>query len=183
MKALTTLIAFLRGINVSGQKPVRMTDLVALFESLGYARVRTYIQSGNVVFEAAAGGVDALESDIGEAIRKKYGYEVTVIIRTADELRDIVAGNPLLKILGIAPDRFYVTLFDRIPDARKVAGLAMGEDDAERYEVKGREAYLYCPRGYGRSRLNNQAFEKKLGLAATTRSWKTMLALLEMTQP
>jgi uncharacterized protein (DUF1697 family) len=175
-----TLIALLRGINVSGQKSVKMVDLAALLESLGFENVRTYIQSGNVVFASSSADVGKIGKQIGEAIRVKFGFEVTVIVRTAEELGKIISGNPLLKLPGIDEDRLHVTLLSEPPDAKAVAQLAMGESKNEKYRVLGREAYLYCPDGYGTSKLNNSAFEKKLGVRATTRTWKTMRALYEM---
>ncbi len=175
-----TLIAFLRGINVSGRKPVKMAELAALVESLGFENVRTFIQSGNVVSDSSAKDTWKAETLIGEAIRKNFGFDVTVIVRTADEQGKIIAGNPLLKDRGVDEDRLHVTLLAAQPAKDVLAGLAMGESKNERYAVKGREAYLYCPDGYGRSKLNNTAFEKKLGVPATTRTWKTMKALVEM---
>jgi uncharacterized protein (DUF1697 family) len=177
-----TLVAFLRGVNVSGRKPVKMADLAALVESLGFKNVRTYIQSGNVVFDSPAKDTRKAGSLIGEAIIKKYGFDVTVIVRTADELGKIIAGNPLLKDSGVDEDRLHVTILEAAPEKGVVAGLAMGESKNEKFQVKGNEVYLYCPDGYGRSKLNNTAFEKKLGVPATTRTWKTIRALYEMTR-
>jgi uncharacterized protein (DUF1697 family) len=172
-------IALLRGINVSGHKPVKMDELRKSFETLGFKKVRTYVQSGNVVFESE-GAAAGLGGKIQERLRMDFGYEVPVLVRTAKEMEQAVRDNPLPKERGLDAERFHVTfLSDKAPRtaAKDLAALAA---KPERYRVAGREIYLYCPKGYGRSKLANAAIEKMLGVGATTRNWKTVNALLAM---
>lgn len=170
----------LRGINVGGQKKIRMADLRGLYESLGFEKVRSYIQSGNVVFETAIKDAEEISEKLELEIRKVYGFDVSVILRSVLEMKKIVGGNPFLKGEGIDLSKLHIVFLKekagKIPkgDIDKVKGT--GEEVA-----KSRcEIYLFLPNGYGRSKLNNNFFEKKLGIPATTRNMKTAKKLLEM---
>ena len=174
-----TYLALLRGINVSGQKSIKMAELVKLFESLKFKNVRSYIQGGNVIFDSPSLNSLALTSQIETAIKKKFGFDVHVILRTSDELKKIVAGNPLLKEKNIQTDKLHITFLKVTPDKNLISKLEMNEASNEKYIIKNREIYLCCPNGYGKTKLNNMAFEKKLNVIATTRNWKTTTTLLE----
>ena len=175
-----TFIALLRGINVVGHKIIKMAELAKLFESLKFRSVRTYVQSGNVIFETSASNSATLSRTIEMAIEKKFGFSVSVILRTPEELKKIVTGNPLLKDRGVQIERLYVTYLKELPEKKLVSSLEMNQASNEKYIVKAREIYLYCPNGYGRTKLNNNIFEKKLNVVATTRNWNTTTTLLEM---
>ena len=175
-----TCIALLRGINVVGHKIIKMAELAKLFESLKFRSVRTYVQSGNVIFETFSSNTATLSRAIETAIEKKFGFSVSVVLRTPDELKKIVSGNPFLKGRGVQTERLYVTLLKELPEKKVVSSLEMNQASNEKYVVKGREIYLYCPNGYGRTKLNNNIFEKKLNAVATTRNWKTTTTLLEL---
>jgi uncharacterized protein (DUF1697 family) len=177
-----THVALLRGINVSGQKRVKMAELVALFASLGLRGVRTCVQSGNVLFEAPEAGAPTLAARIERAIEERFGFAVEVILRTAEDLEKVVAGSPFAGDPSAGDVRVYVTFLKTAPEKRLVSSLAMNEAEGERYAVRGREIYLFCPNGYGKTKLGNVAFEKKLGVVATTRNWKTTTTLLELTR-
>ena len=177
-----TFIALLRGINVGGQKSIKMTDLVHLFESLGMENVRTYVQSGNVLFEHASATSAQIARRIEKKIEQTYGSDVSVIIRTPVELKKVISRNPFLKKSGVQTDRLYVTFLSEVPNARSVAALDIPKDPQEKFTIAGKEVYLYCPNGYGNSKLNNTTFEKKLNVVATTRNWKTTTMLLELSQ-
>jgi uncharacterized protein (DUF1697 family) len=176
---MSTYVAILRGINVSGHKVIKMERLRALFEDLGFANVKTYVQSGNVIFgtdEPPAG----LAPKIEKKILKEFGFDVPVLTKSARELTDIVARNPLAKEPGIDPAKLHVTFLsnDAPRDAVKLLQpLAMG---AEKIQIAGRAVYLYCPNGYGNTKLTNTTIEKKLACRATTRNWATTNKLLEM---
>lgn len=159
-----------------GGKRVAMKDLKALVEGLGHQDVATYIQSGNVVFRAKSGGAKKLAGDIQKAITKEMGLEVTILLRSPDELRDVTAANPFPGV----EDKLHVTFLDAEPDPSKVAAVDHDAYPPDAFEVKGREVYLHCPEGYGNSKLINSFWEKKLGVAATTRNWRTVNKLLEM---
>jgi len=170
----------LRGINVSGQKTIKMEDLRASFGALGFSMVRTYVQSGNVVFEAPKTSTTSLSVKIGEKILSDYGFSVPLVLRTSEEMKKILRVNPFLKERGIDRSKLHVTFLSELP-----AKAALGKLDGlnvlpDQFRVKGREIYLYCPNGYGRTKLSNVAFEKLLSLEATTRNWKTVNTLAEM---
>jgi uncharacterized protein (DUF1697 family) len=173
-------VALLRGINVSGQKPVPMERLRGSFAAMGFHNVRTYVQSGNVVFETAADIRDALTRKIEERIRRDFGFSVVVILRTAKELEKIVKTNPFLSEEAIDQATFHVTFLAAPPNKTALKNLETLPTSLDRFCLIGREIYLYCPDGYGKTKLSNSAFEKRLSVGATTRKWKTTTVLCEM---
>ena len=177
---MTTYISLLRGINVSGQKKIKMAGLVSLYEALGLKKVRTYVQSGNVIFDSAAGGARKLSQKIEEEIQKVFGFSVTVLIRTAAELQDVAENNLFLKKKATDITKLHVTFLSEKPDKAALKQLETIETGGDAFEVAEKHIYLYCPNGYGRTKLSNTFFEKKLKVAATTRNWNTVTALLEM---
>src|SRR6187399_408069 len=104
---MQTYIALLRGINVSGHKKIKMPDLKAMFEALGFTNVHTYIQSGNVVFESKS--ATGLESKISAKILEQFGFEVSVICRTAKEMEQVITRNPYAGMVGFEAEKLYVT--------------------------------------------------------------------------
>ena len=177
---MTTYICMLRGINVSGQKPVKMDRLKALCESLGLTRVTTYIQSGNVVFASPASDAHELEGLIRESIERVFGYQVHVFIRTVEEFARISMVNPFLEEPGIDLSKLHVTFLSASPHPTGIDQLSAVDAGSDRLRSMGREIYLHCPDGYGKTRLSNPFLEKKLGVSATTRNWKTVLKLVEI---
>jgi uncharacterized protein (DUF1697 family) len=175
----TTYAALLRGINLARHKRVAMAELRALVEGLGCADVRTYVQSGNVVFRSDRSAAD-LARAIEKAIDKELGLDVTVVIRTDRQLRDLVAKNPFV---GQKPPQktLYVAFLAEKPDRTRVRQLIEGNFEPERFDVAGDDVYLFFPNGYGRVKLNNAMLERQLGVAATTRNWRTVTALAELT--
>ena len=168
---MTTYVALLRSVNVGG-RILRMDELRAVMAGLGYADVRTYIQSGNVLF-GAEGAVTAqeLERALGEASARPVG----VLLRTAAEMAAIAAGNPFV-VRDENPRHLHVTFLGR----DVVGGLDGVNYPPDELHVAGREVYLLCPNGYGRSKLVNAFFERRLKVGATTRNWATVLRLKEM---
>jgi uncharacterized protein (DUF1697 family) len=177
---METYISLLRGINVSGQKKTPMKELAAAYESLGFSNVRTYIQSGNVVFDHAQTVPEKLSRMIEEKIVEVFGFSASVIIRTKEELRSVFENNPFLKKSGIDRERLYVTFLSTAPPENIAKEIASIKDETDEFVVFGNDVYLYCPGGYGRIKLSNALFEKKTGVPATTRNWKTVAALMEL---
>ena len=175
-------IALLRGINVGRHKRIKMADLIKTFESIGFENVKTYLQSGNIIFEYNTVDEAKIAEEIKAKISEAFEFSVNVIIRTDDELENIVDNNPFVGKNGIALDKLHVTFLADIPDPEIISNLDINKDETERFEVINREVYLYCPNGYGRTKLTNDVFEKKLNTAATTRNWKTTNRLLEMSK-
>jgi len=170
----------LRGINASGQKIIKMETLRASFEALTFSRVRTYFQTGNVVFEASKGTVDNLSRKIRERILGDYAFSVPVILRTSAEMKKIVSDNPFLMEREIDHSRLHVTFLAELPEKAALGKLDSLNGDPDQFRIRNREVYLYCPNGYGRSKLSNSAFEKLLSVEATTRNWKTVNMLVEI---
>ena len=171
----------LRGINVSGHKRILMTDLKLLFENLGFEQVTTYIQSGNVIFSSSKELTELqFEQLITSAIAEKYGFHVPVIIRSVDDLRKVAKSNPHITQNSIDLERLYVTFLSEIPSKASADKIVATDFLPEKFQIIGREVYLYCPLGYGESKLSNTFFEKKLKVQATTRNWNTVNKLLEL---
>jgi uncharacterized protein (DUF1697 family) len=173
-------VAMLRGINVGGQKIVKMENLRSSFDALGFRRVRTYVQSGNVIFEAPKTSPDNLSRLIGEKILDDFGFSVPLIVRSSGEMEKIVSDNPFLEERGIDRSRLHVSFLSTLPAEAGLGKLDALDALPDRFSVKGREVYLHCPNGYGRTKLSNNALEKLLSVEATTRNWKTMIALVGM---
>ena len=175
-----TYISLLRGINVSGQKKIKMADLKGLYEGLGFANVRTYLQSGNVVFDTHTQDADELAAIIEARIKQIYGYSVTVFIREPGDFQRILESNPFVDRPGAQPNRLLVTFLCRQSPEYKLYDLSILPDTGDEFSIGQSEIYLFYPDGYGKSKLSNNFFERKLGVPATTRNWKTVNALYDM---
>ena len=175
----TSYAALLRGVNLGAHNRIRMPELRALVEGLDCTDVSTYVQSGNVVFRSgrAAG---PLAETIEQCIRRSFGLDVAVVIRSRKQLDQLVAGNPFGRPRG-KENTLYVTFLAGKPDRERVRRLGEESFDPERFEVVGENVYLSFPNGYGRSKLSNALLERRLGVAATTRNWRTVAALAELT--
>lgn len=177
---MTTYIAMLRGINVGRGKMVKMERLRASFAAVGFGEVRTYAQSGNVVFQSERKSPAELTGTIEAKIQQDFGFTVPVLIKTSKELGQIVRDNPLLRVKGIDVSKLHVTFLSDAPPKTAARVLEDLATTRERFRILNREIYLYCPDGYGISKLTNNTIEKKFSLVATTRNWRTVNALLEM---
>lgn len=173
-----TSVALLRGINVGGKNPLPMKELVRIFEAAGCSNVRTYIQSGNVIFDAPA-NVSSIGDTVSTSIAKRFGYRIPVVLRTGSQLRKIIGGNPFLKS-GVDPKWLHVYFLAQAPGARAIAGLDPARSAPDVFHVAGQEIYLHLPNGMGRSKLTNAYFDSKLATVSTARNWATVLKLAEM---
>jgi len=174
--------AFLRGINIGG-KSIKMDELRKLAADLGYGDVRSYIQTGNLVFSASKKKPAELAGDLSGALRRAYGFDVAVLIRTAPELEAIAAGNPFPEEAGSAVRKLYLTLLEKEPAEAKRAALLEYGNEADRFELHGLTLYTLYGNGYGKSEFSNNFIEKKLGVAATTRNWASFTEILKMMKP
>ncbi len=168
--------AMVRGINVGGRSRMTMYDLRGIFTGLGHSDVSTYIQSGNVVFTTSAPSPARVAAGIEDRIRRDLGLEVTVLLRTDPELGAVIDGNPFLR-KGADPAKLHVTFLADTPGPPRLDGLVVPGAGPDEFRVVGREVYLHCPQGYGRTKLTNIMWERKLGVAATTRNWITVVKL------
>jgi uncharacterized protein (DUF1697 family) len=176
---LKTYVALLRGINLGARNKVSMADLRALFLALESEDVKTYVQSGNVVFKSPVGSAAELSRAIEKRIDRDLGLRVTVLVRTPAQLEKLRAGNPFARNEK-DPIKLHVTFLAETPGRDRVRKLEQTEAGPDAFRVVGREIYLHCPNGYGRSKLSNAYFEKQLDVAATTRNWKTVTKLAEL---
>jgi len=178
---METYIAMLRGINVSGQKKIKMADLKRYMEELSFQDVETYIQSGNIVFKA-----EDSASDVAEAIKAKilerYGFEVPTIIKKNEDFEYVLANCPFLDNPTKEESRFYITFLDREPEYERIMKLEKSDYSPEEYVLDETNIFFYSPNGYGNAKMNNNFFENKLKVTATTRNWKTVHKLAEMSR-
>ena len=174
----------LRGINVSGQKKIKMADLRSLYLSIGFSNIETYIQSGNVIFDTGSESKIEIKSRVEKAIGEKYKFYVPVEIRTHHEIAEIIENNPFGPV-DLVEDgtKVLVTFLSSKPADDKISGINKYVVTPEKLVVVEKEVYLYCPNGYGKSKLSNTFIEKKLGIGATTRNWKTVHKLHDLSLP
>ena len=179
---MKTYIALLRGINVSGHNMIKMTDLKFMFEEMNFKFVRTYLQSGNVVFGCDETSPAKVSGMIESGMLKTFGFQVPVIIRTGNEMEKVFSNNPFLKDGEKEIERLAVTFLSDIPEKEKVKALKKPGDDNDAFIISGKEIFLHCPDGFGRSKLTINFFEKKLNVTATARNWKTVCTLTELSR-
>ncbi|MCO5253815.1 MAG: DUF1697 domain-containing protein [Bacteroidetes bacterium] len=177
---MTTYISILRGINVSGQKLIKMEALRKSYENLGFRCVTTYVQSGNDVFSGDKAKLDELAQTITRQIKKDFGFDVPVIVLTIDKLKQIIDNNPFLN----DKDKtfLHVTFLSSKPQMIDLKTIEEKKLSGEAISFTDNAVYLYCPNGYGKSKLSNNFLETKLKVGATTRNWKTTNELLKIAQ-
>lgn len=158
-----------------------MKDLKVLFEKMGLSKVETYIQSGNVVFESDLRLLTAdLEAKIEQAIIETFGFDVSVIVRTAEEWTESIVNNPFWKEKDGDIDRLHLTCLKEVPSPELLEKIKFFQFLPDRYEIIGKDVFVFCAAGYGTSKLVNSFFESKLKVQATTRNWKTVMKLHEL---
>ncbi|MEO6501335.1 MAG: DUF1697 domain-containing protein [Jatrophihabitantaceae bacterium] len=174
---MKTYAALLRGVNV-GKNQLAMADLRALLADLGGKDVRTYLQSGNAVFGHATTDLAELAQAIERGLATS-GVSTKVLLRTGKDLAGVLAGNPYLT-REPDPAKLHVTFLAEAPAAER-AQLQAPASETATFTLAGKEIYLHCPDGYGRTKLTNSFFESRLSAVATTRNWRTVTALAELT--
>ena len=176
----TRYVALLRGINVGGGNKIKMDELRTLFTGLGYTDTQTYLQSGNVIFGAPDDAVPAdLASAVEKTIQAELGLTVGALVRSDAELAKILTANPYREEQDDST-KLHVTFLVDAPEADLASALQIPAGETGVLTVIGSEVYLHCPDGYGRTKLNNAFLERKLGTAATTRNWRTVVALHDL---
>jgi uncharacterized protein (DUF1697 family) len=175
-----SVVFLVRGINVGGHNPLKMDKLMKVCAALGFERVRTYLQSGNVVCSARNSAVADHANALARRIRRDCGFEVDVAARTSEALSAAVDENPFTRLPSIDPAFLHATFLAGPVGARSLDAIDVPLAPGERALLLGDMVYLYCPRGYGNSKITNAFFEKILGVRATTRNWRTVTALEAM---
>jgi uncharacterized protein (DUF1697 family) len=177
---MTTYISILRGINVSGQKLIKMDALKKMYENLNFENIQTYVQSGNVIFSTNATDLKKLENKITSQIEKEFGYVVPVIVLNVEILGGIIKHNPFAKDRQKDFSFLHVTFLADQPKEIDKKSIEEKKQHGEEIEYAKNAVYLYCPNGYGKTKLNNNFLESKLKVKATTRNWKTANELLKL---
>lgn len=176
---MTTYVALLRAINVGGARKIKMADLRAMFAAMGYGDAQTYIQSGNVVFQAED-DEQPLRQRIERQIETTFGFPVTVALRASDEMALMTAQPPYPPDALAEDESLYVALLTETPSPEGAERLLASETAPDEFRLIGREVYLLYRRSMRDTKLTNTLLEKKLGVAATSRNWRTITALATM---
>ena len=175
---MKTYIAILRGINVGGKRKILMADLKQLLDENGFENIVTYIQSGNVIF-SSDWSVKEIEGLIKQTIFSKYGFDVPVLVRTKNEIKTIFNSNPFLsKETDI--NKLYVTFLSEIPSNENLEKLNTIHFSDANYSLVGSQLYICYDTKCSDSKLTNNLIEKKLNVTATSRNWKTVTKLFEL---
>jgi len=176
------IISMLRGVNVGGHNKVKMEALRALYESLKLRDAQTYVQSGNVVFRTDERDMARLAKRIEDGIERKFGFRPSVILRTAAEMREVVAKNPFGKRRGIEPGKLVVSFLASDPGEEGREKVRQMKCDPEEMWIEGRELYIYFPNGMGRSKLPWATMDKILKTPTTGRNWNSVTKMMEMAE-
>lgn len=180
---MTKYIALLRGINLGNRNKVLMADLRELFGKMGYSDIKTYIQTGNVVFSSdKSENNDDLSSRIEKEILSTFGFEVPVIIKTKKELKDLISNNPFIKD-GISDiERLHMTFLKDIPQENELEEInkLTNISNNDRFKIIDKSVFVYCSNLYLDTKFGNSFFERKLKVKASTRNWKTVLRINEL---
>lgn len=179
---MQTYISMLRGINVSGQKMIKMDALRQMYELLNFSKVKTYIQSGNVVFQSAETNCLDIEQTIAQQINQTFGFEVPVMVKTLSELKTVISNNPFTDNKQKYISKLHVTFLSQQPQQNYLDKLNTTQYAPDEFVIIANAIYLFCPNGYGKTKLTNNFFETKLKLSATTRNWKTVNELANIAE-
>jgi uncharacterized protein (DUF1697 family) len=158
-----------------------MNDLKKLFEDAGFTNVQTYIQSGNVIFESKNTDIKFMKNKIEKKIKEKYKFDVEVFIKTNLELKNVRDENPFIKKKKDI-ERLYITFLSEQPNSVNISKINETNYSPEEFIIDDNVIYLYFPNGSGRAKLNNNFFEKKLQVSATTRNWNTVNMLFDLSK-
>ncbi|HWY34576.1 MAG TPA: DUF1697 domain-containing protein [Nitrosopumilaceae archaeon] len=179
---MQTYISILRGINVSGHKIIKMEELRKMYVGLGFKNVQTYIQSGNVIFQYKKTKLQDLEKNVTKQIVKDFSFEVPVLVKELSELIEILSNNPFINKRKEDVSKLHVTFLSEEPEPANIENIKKGQYASDEFILSGKSVYLFCPNGYGNTKLNNTFFESKLKVTSTTRNWKTINGLVNLAE-
>lgn len=179
---MDTCITMLRGVNMTGHNVIKMTRLAGLFRQMGYADAETYIQSGNIVFTCHNKNVEDVSSEIRHGILSEFNLNISVITRTSAEMKKIVSANPFLEEPGFDPSKMAVLFLESMPSDEQIMKVAGIDYPPDRFQINCSEIYIYCPNGFGKTKLYTNFFESKMKVTGTARNWRTVNRLLEMAE-
>lgn len=174
--------ALLRGVNVGGNKLVKMEQLRALCESLNLRGARTLLQSGNVVFRSEEKNRERLARRIEGGIKKKFWFEARVVVRSSADLRRVIQKNPFTIGKSRNPSLLQIMFLDARPEACAFADLRSSHKGPEEMHLAGEELYIYYLNGAGKSKLTNDYIQRKLQVTGTARNWNTVEKLFQLAE-
>jgi uncharacterized protein (DUF1697 family) len=178
---MNTLISFLRGINMAGHNSMKMIDLSNLFQDLGFNCVTTYIQSGNVIFtDPSKMSAEDVSNKLTQAIHTKFNYNIPVMIRSVEELVKIVNSNPFISEEIFEPSKMMAIFLFEKPAEAQIQKVINIDYPPDKFRIIGKEIFVYCPDGFGKTKLYTNFFEKKMGVTGSARSWKTITNVLDI---
>lgn len=177
---MKTYISMLRGINVSGKNLIKMDTLQEMYKNLGYKNVKTFIQSGNVIFQSEEEDISALTSKISLTIQEVFSLNIPVFVKEKSELAKIYKGNPFLKDADKKAENQYICLLSNVINTQLIKKIENSKYLPDTFSFKEDAIYIYCQYGYGQTKLNNNFFENKLKVNATTRNLKTIRTMIEL---
>ena len=168
---------------MTGHNSIKMTELSSLYKLLGFNENKTYIHSGNVVFRSDLKISDKeIAVKIEKAIFEKFAYSVPVMIRSIDELKLLFSANPFLGVQNFDPSKMAVVFLHDIVTESQYDKMKNINYPPDRYLISGKEIFLYCPNGFGRTKLYTNFFEDKMGVTGTARNWKTITTVLSLAE-
>ena len=179
---MPVIIAMLRGVNLGPHRRVKMDALCSLCASLKFRDVQTYVQSGNILFRTEERDLAVLTKRMEKAIEQRFGFQSDVILRTASELRQVMAKNPFAKRRGIEPKKLLVTFLAADPGEAARMLVRKMKTDPEELWIEGRELYTYYPNGMARPKVTWAALEKVLKTSGTGRNWNSVTNMLQMAE-
>jgi uncharacterized protein (DUF1697 family) len=179
---MAVIISMLRAVNVGGHNRIKMDALRALYESLKLRDPQTYVQSGNVIFRTEERDLVRLAQRVENGIERRFGFRPAVIVRTASELRNVIARNPFAKRRGIEPSRLLVTFLAGDPGRDAREQVRRMKTAPEELRIEGRELYTYYPNGMARPKLSWAALERTLKTPGTGRNWNSVTKMLEIAE-
>lgn len=179
-RATETHVALLRGINVGGRNRIPMRRLVDIFESAECTRVRTYIQSGNVVFDAPSGAIAQIPLRVSALIKEQLALDIQTVVRTASEFEQIAVANPFLSAHEGNLSALHVGFLAHRPSPDQVSAIDPDRSPPDECIHLDQELYLCCPNGIARTRFTSTYLDRTLGTTTTIRNWRTTLAVLDL---
>jgi len=177
---MTTYISLLRGINVGGHVKIKMPELKELYAVLEFTNIKSYIQSGNIVFNSTHVADKKLAAMIEDGVAETFGFSVSVLLKRKNEFKKIMDNNPFFGQQTIDTTKLHITFLSERPNKALLDKLSQKEFGSDKFHIVDDVIYLHCPNGYGRTKLTNTYFERILKIKATTRNWRTVSTLYEI---
>jgi len=179
---MNKFIVLLRGINVSGQKKIVMADLREILKTLKFEEVETYIQSGNIILRSKEGHNDKIAEKVEKGIADNFGFDVPVLVKKYEELKTIFDNNPFNDPDDIEDKKIYFALLKQVPPLELIAEFKKNKFTNDKFVFTDQCVYLNYFNGAGQAKLTNNLIERKLKVSATSRNYRTMVKLLEMSK-